>query len=164
LRDADALTYTLSIIKHQESFMIRVCGVIFLLAALLLGGCNSGPRVSVSADGSEATMSKTITVLPGQTVKISTFGAVNPDCTPAGEGVYRLTQRPAQGRVDARREMVFPTFRDSNVRARCNVQRTPGTLVTYRANANAAGQDAFSYDVYSTSGALLHHDVSVNIR
>lgn len=110
--------------------MVRVCGVIFLLASLLLGGCNSGPRVSVSADGSEATMSKTITVLPGQTVKISTFGAVNPDCTPAGEGVYRLTQRPAQGRVDARREMVFPTFRDSNVRARCNVQRTPGTLVT----------------------------------
>lgn len=144
--------------------MIRERGVIFLLAAFLLGGCNAGPRLSVSADGSEATVSKTITVIPGQTVKIGTFGAVNPDCTPAGEGVYRLTRSPAQGRVDARRGMVFPSYRDSNIRSRCNVVRVPGTLVTYRANANAAGEDAFSYDVYSTSGALMHHDVSVNIR
>lgn len=135
-----------------------------LFSALALSGCNSGSRPIIYAGGSQALFNKTISVPRGQTAALGFATSINPDCShsDARDRVV-LTQSPSQGRVEIRQDQGYAYFRPANPRSRCNNQRVPGIKVFYHANAGASGTDSFSYDWYTGTGAIAHHNVTVNL-
>lgn len=97
-------------------------------------------------------------------ISIASGSSVLIDCTKAGEYLIQPTRAPALGLLEEQRIGPQIRFRPRDKMARCTMPGgQPSTAIFYRTPLGAYGTDAFSYDVFSSSGAVARHVVFVHI-
>jgi len=111
-----------------------------------------------------ASAQTTFNVATGHEVKVSSWVSINPDCTPTGQIVMRVTQAPQHGRVSIRNAAVFPNFPSSNVRSVCNRRRVPGVEAHYRPESGYLGFDSVSLEMISPGGVYRSYTANIQVR
>lgn len=105
-----------------------------------------------------------VTAASGSPVKLYWAVSTNPDCSPEGRVVMRVTQAPQNGRITVRQAGVFPSYPSSNIRSACNRRRVPGVEVHYVSNRGYRGPDSASFEAIFPSGQFRQRTVSINVR
>jgi hypothetical protein len=101
------------------------------------------------------------TVAAGGVLKVGHFANVNPDCSPVGVTVVRLSAPPKHGVVRTASTMGFAHF--AGTFEICNSRRVAGVSVEYRPDRGFTGSDSFSLDVIYPGGLeqVGSYDVTV---
>ncbi len=130
-----------------------------------LAGCNpsASSLVSVTAGGSQANVTRTISVARGATARLNFVTAVNENCTVISGNFARMSRSPAHGSLNIVNASEYPNFAKPNPRAQCNTQKVSGQIVSYTANSSYTGPDSLAYDRFLHTGAVIHYEVSINI-
>ena len=131
------------------------------LAALTLAACAPN-GVQITNGGSQALVTKNITVARGQTVKVQVFTSINPDCTETPGTSGRMESEPAHGMATLSRTQDFVYFKPENPRSNCNSRRVPAWVVNYTAAADFVGEDTFAFDEFFAAGGSVHFNVVVH--
>lgn len=92
------------------------------------------------------------TAVSGTPLLIFHYSALNPDCSPRGEIVVRVTGEPAHGQVRTVPASGYSSYVQPNPRNACNDRKTPGIDVIYTAQAGYAGPDVFNVDAIFPGG------------
>jgi hypothetical protein len=103
-------------------------------------------------------------VSPGNTLKLTFFCNITPDCTAAGTPAVRITRPPEHGRVSVLQTRDFCYFRRPNPRAACNRRRVAGVAVHYTAPRGYTGYDSIGVEVISASGVMRTGTYSIQVR
>jgi hypothetical protein len=129
--------------------------VLFLpaLAAVLLSGCQA------TSGGTFSPVAVT-----GVPLRLGHFAALNPDCSPIGQVVVRVTKPPGHGTVSIYAGTGYTNFVSSNPRNACNYRPTPGVNVTYTSERGYAGPDTVDIDAVFPTGEERHFAFSLNVK
>jgi hypothetical protein len=103
---------------------------------------------SLSSAAQSQTANKTVAV--GGVLKVAHYASVNPDCSPLGMPVVRVSVPPTHGVVRTVKSSGFSHY--SSPFDQCNARRVAGVSVEYRPKRNFAGTDSFSLDIIFASG------------
>jgi hypothetical protein len=100
----------------------------------------------------------------GEPRTIGFFTALNPDCTSNGPVVIRLLVPPDNGEVALEQGEMFTSYARENVRAPCNLKRSPGATVTYKSRPEFKGEDAFRCLIMYPDGFATEMTYNVLVR
>ena len=103
-------------------------------------------------------------VASGQTLKLSFFCNVNPDCSAGGIPTVRVTQQPQHGRVRVAQTRDFCYFPPSDPRNVCNTRRVSGAAIRYAAPRNYTGCDSVGVEVIFPSGQMRTGSYNISVR
>jgi hypothetical protein len=103
-------------------------------------------------------------VASGQTLKLTFFCNINPDCSAAGAPTIRITKPPEHGRVSVTHTRDFCQFPPSNPRNVCNTRRVAGVAARYIAPRNYTGYDSVGVEVFFPSGQLRTGTYNISVR
>ena len=123
------------------------------------------PRVTSTALLASAKLiTVSTTTMAGATLTLAEPQALNPDCSPLGPVVVKVTAPPDHGSVHIAQGMIFSDFKPGDPPYFCNARRTPATLVSYRAAAGYSGDDVAVIQVFFPSGRapLIRYNITVN--
>ncbi|MBL0406068.1 hypothetical protein JKG68_19080 [Microvirga aerilata] len=132
---------------------MRTFSFILLLGALAVAGCNT----------TGSTMSTKV-VLNGRTLKVDTWGSLNPECVSTGSTSIRVLEQPRNGRIEIKEAMDFSTYPKDNIRAHCNAKRTPATQVLYTPSPGYKGPDTFQVEGIFPNGSTRITRYSLDVR
>jgi len=102
------------------------------------------------------------TVAVGGVLKVGHYASVNPDCSPLGMPVVRLSVPPTHGVVRTIQTSGFSHF--SGPFAQCDARRVAGVSVEYRPERGFAGADSFSLDIIYASGRERVESFTIMIK
>ena len=127
--------------------MVNRVWAISAIATLCVSLCSAAEAQSISK-----------TVAAGGVLKVGHYANVNPDCSPVGVAVVRLSAPPMHGVVKPMRMMGF-----TGIYEVCNSRRVAGVSVEYRPERGFAGSDSFGLDVIYPGGIerVSSYDVTV---
>lgn len=145
--------------------MMKLGMGIWISIALALAGCQQAkPTVQLTNGGSEATVRKGVTLAAGTSARLEFLTSINPDCTPTGHApTVRVLRPPQHGSLDVAPVQDYPAFVRGNARFSCNKVRVPGTLMTYRPQADFVGTDDFTYEIFTGGGEMMHYDITATV-
>jgi hypothetical protein len=103
-------------------------------------------------------------VAAGHEVRVYWAYSLNPDCTPDGQIVVRMTQPPQHGRVAIRNGRPFPNYPSSNTRNVCNVRRVPGIEAYYQPSSGYTGPDSASFETIFPNGEYRQYTANIQVR
>jgi hypothetical protein len=103
------------------------------------------------------------TVAAGGVFKLGHYASVNPDCSPLGMPVVRLSAAPTHGVVRTVKTSAFSRFTKAPF-DQCNSRRVPGVSVEYRPERGFAGTDSFSVDIIYASGRERVESFAVTVK
>jgi hypothetical protein len=103
-------------------------------------------------------------VVAGHEVKVYWAYSLNPDCTPNGQIVVRLTQQPQHGRIAIRNARLFPNYPSSNIRYVCNTRRVPGIEAYYHPASGYIGFDTAAFESIFPNGEYRTYAASIQVR
>jgi hypothetical protein len=144
-----------------------------VLPVILLAGCgqankpivvNAAPAPVISNQGSEVAGTRTMAVMSGAKLKVQFYTAINPDCTTIPNNSARPVKQPTHGTMTIKTADDFATFVATNPRSACNTRRVSGTLIEYQSAPGFKGTDTLAYDVFTSSGAVAHNSVTINVK
>jgi hypothetical protein len=95
-------------------------------------------------------------------LKVGHYANVNPDCSPIGVPIVRLSAPPVHGVVRTIRAMVFTHF--TGIFEVCNSRRVSGVSVEYRPVRGFTGSDSFGLDVIFPGGAERLYSYEVTVK
>lgn len=119
--------------------------------------------LSVAWSGA-ATAQATFNVAAGHQVRVYWAYSLNPDCTPDGQVVVRITQPPQHGRITIRNGRLFPNYPSSNSRNVCNTRRVPGVEAYYQPASGYIGLDSASFDTIFPNGTYRQFTSNIQVR
>ena len=111
-----------------------------------------------------AAQAQHLTAISGKPLKLNFANSTNPDCTPVGEMVVRLTQAPQHGRVTISKADDFPSFAKNNVRYTCNKRRVAGTKTVYVSEPGYVGTDSAAIEIIFPTGATARRAYTINVK
>ena len=137
------------------------------LAALALGGCVTQQQATVTphpvvAAARERLVNKT--TVAGSTVEIERVTAVNPDCSPVGRVVLRVTQEPVHGTARIADRDAFPSYPPANPRSACNTRRVPSAEIDYVPAPGFIGADFLAYEIITPDGRDVPTKASITVK
>lgn len=103
-------------------------------------------------------------VLNGKTLKVDSFGYLEPDCTSIGSTSVRLVSPPEHGKVQIKAGRDFPRFGRDNIRAHCNTKRAPATLIFYTPSPGYTGPDSFQVEAVFPNGTTNTGTYRLDVR
>lgn len=103
-------------------------------------------------------------VVAGHEVRVYWASSLNPDCTPNGQIVVRMTQPPQHGRVAIRNTRLFPSYPSSSNRNVCNTRRVPGIEAYYQPASGYTGFDSASFEAIFPNGEYRQYTANVQVR
>jgi hypothetical protein len=111
-----------------------------------------------------ASAQTTFNVAAGHQVRVNWAISLNPDCTPDGQIVVRMTQPPQHGRVTIRNGRAFPNYPSSNIRNVCNTRRVPAVESYYRPEPGYTGFDSVSFETIFPGGSYRQNTANIQVR
>ena len=121
--------------------------------------------LGASFAGSATASAQTVyNVVAGHEVRVYWAYSLNPNCTPDGPIVVRMTQPPQHGRVAIRNGRLFPTYPNSNPRNICNARRVPGVEAYYRPESGYIGFDTASFEAIFPGGGYRTYTSNIQVR
>jgi len=111
-----------------------------------------------------ASAQTTYNVVAGHEVRVHWAISLNPDCTPDGQIVVRITQPPQHGLVTIRNGRAFPNYPSSNIRNVCNTRRVPAVEAYYRPELGYTGFDSVSFETIFPAGSYRQNTANIQVR
>lgn len=133
---------------HMCRFEAACCATLFLSVAW----------------SSLASAQTTYNVVAGHQVRVYWAISLNPDCTPDGQVVVRVTQPPQHGRITIRNGRLFPNYQSSNIRNVCNARRVPGVEAYYQPASGYTGFDSVNFETIFPAGAYRQNTANIQVR
>ena len=167
--------------------MIRPA-VLPAVACLFLGGCitntqaTQNSQLDVNGVGARPTLARPVarrtstavlasarlievhkTTISGATLRLAAPQALDPDCSPMGEVVVKVTAPPDHGAVNVAPGLIFSEFSPGDPPFMCNARKTPATLITYQATAGYVGDDVAVIQIFFPDGhaPTVRYDITV---
>lgn len=128
----------------------------FLTALALLGLVSAGCQTTGSYTAS-------LVAVSGLPLKLGHYADLNPDCSPVGDIVVRVTKSPEHGVVTVTMGEGYTNFRPQNTRYKCNFRPTGGVNVIYVSNRGYSGSDSVALD-YFGGGVEGHNTFNLTVR
>lgn len=117
---------------------------------------------ALAAPGSIRTVEKV--VAPGQTLRVFSASVVDQGCRSLGPMRIGLLEEPNNGQVEVGSGRDYPSFPTWNTRSRCNTQKVPATVVTYRPAAGYTGEDSFAMEFVGPLGNVGRIRYAISVR
>jgi hypothetical protein len=96
--------------------------------------------------------------------QIDFLSSINPDCSPVGSIVVRVTEQPHDGKVLVENGTGFTNYPFENQRYECNKRKSEGVLIFYEPHPAFAGADSIMLDVIFPSGAEMKRHYSIDVK
>jgi hypothetical protein len=90
--------------------------------------------------------------IAGTPLRLGHFASLNPDCSPLGEPVVRVTKPADHGFVAVQAAEGYTNYVAANPREHCNYSPTRGTNAIYTSQRGYLGADSVALDVIFPSG------------
>lgn len=133
---------------------MRTSALIAILGTLFVTGCTT---TGVNTGTARV-------VLDGKTLKVDSFGSLNPECGSLGTTTVLVTEEPKHGKVSVQQGMDYPRFSKENIRAHCNMKRAPATLVFYTPSPGYKGSDSFKVEAVFPNGNTRNGTYQLDVR
>jgi hypothetical protein len=105
-----------------------------------------------------------LAVVSGKALILRQSYQINPDCSPTGEVIMRVSQAPEHGSVSIRQAGVFTNFTASNPRYACNRRRVRGVIGTYVSRPGYIGSDYVELEVFYPDGGAVRARLPIDVR
>lgn len=140
---------------------------IAVCATLLLCGCQTTSgrgTLQIANGGSEAILHRGVTLAAGTTARLGFVAETNPDCSQSGTiPTVRVLQQPAHGVLEVQEVRDYPSYTRNNARFACNKVRVAGVRLVYRPQRDFVGRDTFSYEIFVSTGGMIHDIVTASV-
>jgi hypothetical protein len=133
---------------------MRPHALIAMVGTLIVSACNT----TASAPGQARI------VLNGQTLKVDSYGYLEPDCSSIGKTTVQVIRAPEHGSVEVKFAMDFPRFAKENIRAHCNTKRAPATQIFYTPSRGYTGPDSFQIEAIFPDGRTRTSTYRLDMR
>jgi hypothetical protein len=100
----------------------------------------------------------------GQKMNLTFLYALEADCSPIDGWEFEIIKQPEHGAAELKPHTGFASYPKGNVRTKCNEQKVEGFMLTYKADANYKGPDAFTYLMISPGGMAVERTYRFNVR
>jgi hypothetical protein len=101
-------------------------------------------------------------VAAGSVLLLGHFASVNPDCSPLGRTIVRISNAPAHGAVFLREGRGFSVFRGGF--EHCSAVKVEGVSAIYRPQHGYIGADAVGLDVIYPSGSERTENFNITVK
>jgi hypothetical protein len=105
-----------------------------------------------------------VAVVSGGTVKLGTFGSVDPVCHPLGGATVHVIEQPQGGALLVSSVQDYPNFPTFNPHAICNTRKVPQTRVSYQASAGFVGMDSAAVELVFPEGNVRRLRFAISVR
>ena len=105
-----------------------------------------------------------VAVVSGGSVKLGTFGSVDPVCHPLGGPSVSIIEQPHAGAVLVSAVRDYPNFSTLNTRAACNTRKVPQTRITYQSSAGFVGTDSAAVELVFPGGNVRRFRFTISVR
>src|SRR4051812_18079862 len=96
----------------------------------------------------------------GDKLRILFLTSLNPDCSPMGKTIFKLTNKPKFGSVTLQETEHFPSYTNEDYK-KCNADKTQGTAVFYDPDPDFVGTDTFRGTAIYPSGRARKYEIKV---